>query len=253
MKQQLLVLYYYLRSAFLKVALLLLLMSGVEIGLFAWQLKKAVAEQGEYFRSLEKLLQNSGIPWVLLVAFLGILLLSAVPGLRLGSHTEYTLRRLSVSNRSVYLWQLVTAIGFLLLLWGLQIALVLGFTAAYAKAAPAGAYTGQTLLLACYRSKFLNGLLPLGEATGFLRNILLLLAMACGVAGISLYSRKGKGLANGRSFGLLFALAFGIRSFQRQVGNLWMDLVVMGVMFVVILLVVYYDLLSKGVDEYEEA
>jgi hypothetical protein len=171
----------------------------------------------------------------------------------LSSHSEYTLRRLSVSNRSVYVWQMVTAIGFLLLLWGLQIALILGFTMAYAKVAPVGAYTNQTLLLACYRNKFLNGLLPLGEATGFLRNILELLAMGCGVAGVSLYSRKGKGLANGRSFGLLFSLVFGIRSFQRQVGNLWMDLVVMGVMFVVILLVVYYDLLTKGVDEYEEA
>ena len=96
-----------------------------------------------------------------------LLLNSSLAGSK-GSRIDYTLRRLSLSERTVTtVWTLVFA-GWFLLYWAMQLALLFGMYANYVST-----YGGSENLLfvVALRSKYFHYLLPLYEPWGFVRNI----------------------------------------------------------------------------------
>ena len=101
---------------------------------------------------------------------------------------SYTLRRLRISENEVTVqWALLFS-GYYLLSWAVQLLLSMVLFRIYAQA------TGLEALdyfLACYRSRYLHLLLPLGEPWGYVRNVFICLGWGTMGALIGRYCRHG--------------------------------------------------------------
>jgi len=92
------------RSTIYKILALLLLMAGAEWFQFRWALNFALAgtDAGLGMKALEDVIASSRVAWAFAVCFLIISVLLSMTGCEFGSRPGYTLRRLSVSERSVF-------------------------------------------------------------------------------------------------------------------------------------------------------
>ena len=160
------------RSTIYKVLLVLLGMAVVECGLFLLVLRRGVTENG---MSLESVIESSFAAWVFILAFIVIAALLFSTGYDAKGRRSYTLLRLSISRRQVFLWQSIYNLCIFLLLWMVQILAALFFCALYVRFAPAEYVTHQTVFLAFYRNDFFHSILPLSEVILWVRNILLFL------------------------------------------------------------------------------
>ena len=148
-----------------------------------------------------------------------LLLYSSLRGGK-GSRIDYTLRRLSLSERTVtVVWTLVFA-GWFLLYWAAQLALMFAMYANYVSA-----YGGSENLLfvVAMRSKYFHYLLPLYEPWGFVRNAALCLACGYFTAQGARNARNGRW--NPLCLFFLMAIPWGIMTPQ-SVANLWADIAV---------------------------
>lgn len=131
------------------------------------------------------------------------------------SSFKYTLKRLSLSEKTVTaVWALVFA-GWFLLYWAVQIAMMFGMYANYVSA-----YGGSENLLfvVAMRSKYFHHLLPLYEPLGFIRNIAMCLAYG------SFTALGAQNYRNGRSWPLfLFIISPNSLIVPRPLANQWMD------------------------------
>lgn len=125
-------------------------------------------------------------------------------------HQEYTLYRLSVSPKSVFVWQTVCNSCCLLLLWFIQVLFAYGLCMYYIAIAEGTAITHQSLFLAFYRSSFLHGLLPLQDFWCGIRNVLFFCALGSALAYDVYCSRRGKN----RMWTWWILLYFGLSHFQ---------------------------------------
>lgn len=189
------------RSTIYKLLGLLILMAAVEGILFWLILSRGALEDGF---SLELVIRQSRIIWVFGVCFLLMTLLLSLTGCEGKSRCGYTLRRLSVSERWVFVWQSVYNVLCYLLLWAVQILTVIALCRLYeAKAAPEYV-SGQTVFLAFYRSGFLHSLLPFEETVFWVRNAVFAVTLGICAARFPLAQRKGK------RFSEIIVLAFGV-------------------------------------------
>lgn len=162
----------FLRHSVWKVLLLLAVMAGVELGLFAALTPDPAAH------SLETCLAACGRPLgiVLLTGFvsLGCLLLADGAG---GQHRlSYTLDRLAVPPRAVLACQAVYNLLAWLLFGAVQAAALLGCFWLYQRQ---GGYVGpQTVFLACWQNELVHSFLPMEDVVRWLRNLVLALGLA---------------------------------------------------------------------------
>lgn len=162
----------FLRHSVWKVLLLLAVMAGVELGLFAALTPDPAAH------SLEACLAACGRPLgiVLLTGFvsLGCLLLADGAG---GKHRlSYTLDRLAVSPRAVLACQAVYNLLAWLLFGAVQATALLGCFWLYQQQ---GGYVGpQTVFLACWQNELVHSFLPMEDVVRWLRNLVLALGLA---------------------------------------------------------------------------
>lgn len=141
-------------------------------GLF-WLTLRREAVEGSF--SLEQVIQNSRVGWVLAAVFL---LLTAL--LSWSCHElagSYTTLRLSVSPRWVFFWQCVYNTLCYALLWAAEVLIAIGLCGLYVNQAAPEYVTGQTVFLAFHRNEFLHALLPFGDAFLWVRNAVFVLAL----------------------------------------------------------------------------
>lgn len=186
MKQHLSVLGLFARSSLLRVLAVLLAMGGAEIFFFGRALREALvayrADIGNGLLTPERLLDYTAVNVWFAAAFLLITLFLCLPGCEFGAHTGYTLRRLSVSENTVFLWQTVYNILIYLLLAAAQTLISYGLCLWYTAAVPAELVSNQTVFLAFYRSELLHALLPLADLALWIRNLLLLFSLGLAAA-----------------------------------------------------------------------
>lgn len=214
MKQHTSVLMLLSRSTIYPLLLRLIGMILVECGLFylVMQRKWSLVCEGKI--ALEGLLSESGIYLVFLfVLFQTIGVLSEV-GVEKGSKVGYTLRRLSVSEKTVVLWHWGYNSICYLLLWWVQALTALGLCLWYVKAAPAEVVNHQTIMLACYRNMPLYLLFPLANVLGWMRNLSLVAALGLLTAKFPYLSRRGKN--NSWYIVLLLVCCFPVNSSSPQ-------------------------------------
>ena len=160
------------RSTIYRVMGLLILMAVAEGGLFWLRLQQGAID-GNF--SLEAIISESRLSWACAAFFLFVNVI-----LSWGSYTisdTYTAARLSVSGKTVYLWQCVYNTLCYLLFWMVQILIGIGLCRVYEAMAPAEFVSNQTVFLAFYRSNFLHSFLPFEDTWVWVRNILLVVAL----------------------------------------------------------------------------
>ncbi len=173
------------RSTICKVLGLLLALAAADGALFALTLR-----QGTSILGLEQVLTE----WPFPIAFGAcLLLLTAVlclNGCEFSAKQGYTLRRLRVSQREIFLWQAVhNAVCYFLLL-AVQTLIVLALCRVYVARYP-DMVNGQTVFLAFYRVPFLHSLLPLADVWRYVRNAVLCAALGVCAAAVPVQQRQG--------------------------------------------------------------
>ena len=161
MKKHLSVFMLMARSSIYKVISVFVLMAVVEYGLVCMRLNQGVMSDQH---NLEIVVDESRILWVFGAVFLLMTVFLCQTGCGFSSKTGYTLRRLSISERMVFVWQSIYNMMCYCLLWFVQILVVFGLCNLYVNMAPEGFVTNQTIFLAFYRNDFLHSLLPMEDA-----------------------------------------------------------------------------------------
>ncbi len=221
MKKHLSVLMLIAGSTIYKVLGLLAFMAAAEGALFTLTLRGSLTayEAGLGMTAIETVFLRSRVSLVFAVCFLLLMVLLCTTGCEYGSRQGYTLRRLSVPEQSVFLWQALFNSFCLLLLWAAQLAVALALCRLYAVRAPSGLVSGQTVFLAFYRSSFLHSLIPLSEVSRWARNIFLVLSLGAASANFSYRQRRGK-IGAGAIAMASITLVF----FSRDIGSMSSDI-----------------------------
>ena len=223
MKKHLSLVQLFARSTIFPMLALLAAMAAAELALFrhSLDLHLRYAAAGDEMDSLEQIIDYSNIAILFGLAFLLLTVILCLPGCRFGSRTDYTFGRLSLDERTVYWWQAGYNAACYVILWAAQLGVTLACCALYLASAPEGAYTGQTVFLASYRSPLLHALLPLGDWVLWLRNLGLLAGLALSTARVPVCRRQGKAPV------AVVLMALTIYFFPRALGNYSYDVIVL--------------------------
>lgn len=158
----------------------LLLMSAAEAGLVFWELS------GGWI--LERFWSAGYVVWAYRAAL--VLLAAAccvhVSGLG-GSRVYYTMHRLRISEWTVTVLLGLCYTAAFVVLWAVQAGILTAVTAYCAARAGAGA---QAVFLISWNDDFFHAMLPLGQWTGYVRQLLLALGMGMSCAVWSFWRRR---------------------------------------------------------------
>ena len=95
-----------------------------------------------------------------------------------GSRQDYTLRRLAISRRAMFLWRFLLCALCFLALWAAEAWSCFLLCRGFLASSDASWITGQTLVLTFYQNDFLHSLLPLADLAGWLLDLLFLLTFS---------------------------------------------------------------------------
>lgn len=196
MKQHSSVFMLFARSSFYKVLFLLLAMIAAE-GIWFYKTIQGMLEKNQTEGNFpvmtpEVVFEEAHLMVFFAVAMITLAVILAFEGRSITGHQEYTWNRLSITPKSIFLWQTVYNCGCFFMLWFVQAVLAFGLCLYYVKTAEAGAVTHQSLFLAFYREPFLHGLMPLQHVWYWIRNVLLFCSLGFAAAYDVYCSRKGK-------------------------------------------------------------
>ncbi len=194
MKKHLSVFSLYIRASLVPMILLLLVTSVIQGGMFFYELKPYMnithPGDGAYILGLETIFSRTLIPHTALVSVILLTILLAIQGTAFSSKTEYTMKRLSVSEKAAFLWQAgYNSLAFLLF-WAVEGVLMYVLCSVYSQSI--GNATGQTLLLALYRDEFLHGMVPLHDVSRIVRNAVFCLTFGTMTAYYTHTQRNGR-------------------------------------------------------------
>lgn len=195
MKKYLSVLMIYVRSSIYKVLVLFAVMSAAQTVMFL-RMPEFKAMQAfdkmHKFTGIEELLQESGLFVVFGVAFVILTIILCYGGCEFSGKQGYTLRRLRITEKHVFLMQLSANGVFYILFWFCEIVVIRALMSLYLKYVPEVIYTNQMLTLSFYRNDFLSGLMPMSNLVCLVRNIIWVLAMAVTSAFFPYMQRRRK-------------------------------------------------------------
>ncbi len=144
------------------------------------------------------------------IAALGLVLVLAVLtgcACNTSARSDYTICRLRISETAFCFWHAAHAAAGVAVFWAVQLATALLCANTYlTQYDPAGV---QTLLLACWRQPFLHSLLPVLDPLRWVRNLLLLAALALAAADFARRRRRG-----GRGYWLVVLTAAALALFS---------------------------------------
>ena len=240
MKKHLSVIMLMARSSIYKVAALLITMAAVETGLFWYTLQQTEAGGSLH---LEWAVTESGIGLIFGAAFLLLTYMICRTGSKNGSQPGYTLQRLSISEKTVWIWQSVYNLTCYLLLWAAQILISMVLSRIYLSQTPVTLIGEQTVFLAYYRNDFLHCIMPLDDIWIWIRNGILAAAMAMAAAQYPFRQRRGKAAR------LVIPMSCGmVAFFSRSLGEIVSD--VFGITMALIAIgVAVYNVFGGETDE----
>lgn len=175
MKKHLSVLALHLRAMGWRLPLVLLGMAAVDAAGYFWYVQRG----GMTFTG-----STGGFSLLLLLAFAaGILACQMLLCFCFGSNSRfgYTLRRLRISERQVFIWSFVSDLLCFLIVWCVQVICAAGLMLLYQRSA--GYSSGaQGVFVDFYRNDVLHGLLPLVDGFVLGRDLAFLLLLAASTA-----------------------------------------------------------------------
>jgi len=194
MKKHLSVFGLWVKCSFYKIACLIAIMSIVEYMLFSISLKNEIKayEITRNFSRPEFIFDRSGAFVCFGVAFIVITLLLSIYGCQFSCKTSYTLQRLRINEKYVFLYQGLYNLMVYVLLWFVQLLLCIFMMNNYIMQAPEEFWDTQSIFLAFYRSTRLHSIIPLSDGILWARNVLLLVMLALSSAEFPYLQRRGK-------------------------------------------------------------
>ncbi len=215
------------RSSIYKVLLIIAAMVVTEAVFFYNLFSKQEGISFEFY------MEESYYRVIFLVAYILVTLVIVQPGMNMGSVQTYTLQRLRIKESRILWVQALYNFCAYVLLWGAQLAVILGSFAYYQNNLPKGAIvSNQTLFLAFYRSDFLHTILPLEDGPGWWVIGLIAVTTALAAANFTKLQRSGK-----FGFELLLMVAAVCIYFPRSLGyDISFILVAIGAVYAVMYL-----------------
>lgn len=204
------------RSSVYRLLLVFLLMGAVQGGSFYLVVKNQLVMGTP---SLEVAVDDAKLSLIFGIgAILAFILLAAV-GCEFGNKQGYTLKRLPLTEKSVFLCQSgYNSLAFFLL-WAVELLITYILCQLYTSMADGAYLSNQTIMLAYYRSDLLHTLLPLADITLWIRNVTLVLSLGITTAAVPLYQRRGTGIYDNQMWPSVIpvvAFFFVVRSFFVQ-------------------------------------
>ncbi|MBR2370399.1 MAG: hypothetical protein IKA82_00095 [Clostridia bacterium] len=184
------------RCSIYRICATLALLAVAELALFWWRLSEALRWYehdigvADSFSRFEYLIDRSHISWCLVIAFVAVTVLLCLTGIETKSRISYTLDRLSVSPRAIFLMQFFYNIFAYLLLWATQLALLLVMGNVYNALIPEDLLNPQGAFMAFYLNDFLHSLLPLADIPLWGRNLFILVSLGAVSAHFPKMQRK---------------------------------------------------------------
>lgn len=196
------------RSSIYKVLLIITAMVVVE-GAFFYN--TFLAQEGVSF---EFYIEESHYRVIFLIAYILVTIVVVLPGMNIGSVQTYTLQRLRIKEGRIFWLQALYNLCAYVLLWGVQLAMILGSYVYYQSNLPKGAIvSNQTLFLSFIRSNFMHCVLPLEDGPGWWVIGLIAVTTALAAANFTKLQRSGK-----FGFELLLMIAAVCIYFPRALG-----------------------------------
>lgn len=175
------------RQSIYKILILIVVTSYAELKAFYEQVKNVSEavnisfESTLWFSSAENMWRlNWGILFLILSIF----------GCNFRPNKGYLWKRLQLSRGRIWLVQSLYNLGCFVMLWAVQIGLVLGMYGMFCTEVPEQV-NHQTFFLACYRSDFLQWILPLESIVGWAR--LVSVAIFSSIAAAAIVCRVWEG------------------------------------------------------------
>lgn len=194
----------------------------------------------EYY-TLEYMVDRSKSAIFLGIAFIVITAVLCWNGCDIGSKSSYTIQRLQVTEKKIFMMQSIYNSLCYLLLLGMQIGVFYIQSSLYA--ARAGHLTNQTIFLAYYRNDFMHSILPLEGTVRWGINILIVLGCGISAAMFTYLQRRGKKMG-----ALLLIIAWVLLWFVQELGEILGFLIVVFIWGIVIFQV-YWHLIRKKEGE----
>ncbi len=174
------------RSSIYRVFFAILGMLGLEALFLFLSQKGTLLSSGA---TLEDTLTAALIPILFIAGLLAVTVFLCRTGCEFSAKSGYTLKRLSISEKQVFLWQAAYNTLAYLLLWLAQ-ALMLFLFARWYAATKDGSGLGAFMLF--FRSGFARGCWPMESAGGFIRNVCFCLMLGVTSARYPMAQRQGK-------------------------------------------------------------
>jgi len=204
------------------------------------------AEPQDFIWSMETVWNNSRAS----AAFGVAAVLTAAVLVAFGSErnvkVSYTFRRLSVSEKSVFVWQAIYNTLCFLLLWALEVFIALALCKWYVVQVGAEAVSHQATFLAFHRNQFLHNLMPLEDVACWVRNGLLCLSLGV-IAAWDTWSQRRSGKVHAA---IVCALGLAAWAFLNDESGFGPNVISMAAS-VFVTLVACYGVFLKG-EEYDE-
>lgn len=194
MKKYLSVLSLFISGSFAKILGVIAFSALAQLGLFY----KTLLPYGEETIGFELVFDYCDAKMIFTIAFLLIVVLLHITGAEFSSKCSYTLKRLRISEKKVFLCQSVyNALCFMIFLLA-EGAVIISAFALYKnhyseiETVKQHFISEQTLFLACYRNKFIHSVIPLDDVLRLIRNILLTVFLGVGSSGFAYFLRNKK-------------------------------------------------------------
>ncbi|MBQ4562860.1 MAG: hypothetical protein IJA58_00095 [Lachnospiraceae bacterium] len=179
------------RFTIYKVLGLLMVMSGVQVAVFLGVMS------GGPEKKLNALLSDSHPEWIAMAGFIVLCIVLCGRGKGFGgTKSVYTLRRLSVSEVTVTGWWALQNSLMYLLFWLWEALTMLVLCLIYVYRAAELAFGPQTVFMAWYEVDYLHRLIPLADASGWIRNVVQVLGLGICSAAFGYHERhRRRGMA----------------------------------------------------------
>lgn len=208
-KKHLSVLMLYTRSSIVPLLCTVVLIGSIQTGLFLLELQHGAAAletvvQPDYFKGAF----IGGI--IFLVAFLYRM-----------NGGGYTLRRLRISERTVFLWHVLSCFFCFVILWMAEILVLTALCRYFLTQEITSGLSNQALFLAFYRNAFLHSILPLESVSRWIYLFCTFASLAFVTAGAVVRKRYGRNIRNNAPLSMtVVAMLF---YFVRPLGSLALD------------------------------
>lgn len=198
------------RESIYKIFLLWIFSFATQAIIFMIQIEKQLSAE---LPSIKNTFEGAFIHIIFFIFFVIMLLLLTKTGMQFSSKTGYTLRRLRISEKSVFLWQSLYNFIMVFLTLLFEIALCFILANAAANKLPSQFITHQSVYIAFYDCAFLQNLFAGVDTARIIRNIITVISLALNCAAFSYLIRRNKKLY---SLIIVIALSFSIFAVSPQ-------------------------------------